>query len=56
MKLDTFVLQIISNKNKLVTYFKNDNVTKKFDDVISHQSEIKKFQVFGFYHNFQLTK
>ena len=32
-----------------VTCFKNHDVIKNFDDVISHQSEIKKFQVFGFF-------
>ena len=33
----------------MATCFKNDDVIKNIDDVISHQSEIKKFQVFGFF-------
>ena len=33
--------------------FKNDDVIKNFDDAISHQSEMKKFQVFGFFIIFQ---
>ena len=37
----------------MVTCFKNENVIKNFDDVISHQSEIKKFQVFHFSIIFQ---
>ena len=28
--------------------FKNDDVIKNFDDIINHQSKIKKFQVFFF--------
>ena len=33
--------------------FKNDDVIKNFDDAISLQSEMKKFQVFGFFIIFQ---
>ena len=37
----------------MLTCFKNDDAIKNFDDIISHQSEIKKFQVFGFFIIFQ---
>ena len=40
-------------KKNLVTCFKNDDVIKHFDDIISHQSEIKKFHLFGFFKFFQ---
>ena len=53
MKLDTLDLWTISNENNLVTCFKNDDIIKNFNDIISHQSEIEKFQVFGFLIIFQ---
>ena len=34
-----------------VTWFKNEDI-KKFDDAISHQSEIKKLKVFSFFKIF----
>ena len=48
MKLDSFDIHTISNENKLVTCFKNDDVIKNFDDIISHQSKIK----IPFFHSF----
>ena len=49
MKLDSFDLWTISNENKFVTYFKNNDVIKNFNRVISHQHKIKKIQVFSFF-------
>ena len=49
MKLDSFDLWTISNENKFVTCFKNNDVIKNFNRVISHQHEIKKIQVFSFF-------
>ena len=49
MKLDSFDLWNISNENKFVTCFKNNDVIKNFNRVISHQHEIKKIQVFSFF-------
>ena len=42
----------MSNENNLVICFKNNGFIKKFDDIINHQSKIKKLQAFAFFKIF----